>query len=119
MQVIDQIHRILRVLVTRDMASPYVLDEDGKVRVVHRPQHVTGLLELGVREIAHYGSDSVRILPRLAAMLIDLRSCTLASYRPTIERLLAEVQEAHAEHAAESAFVTEPSRVPDYEESGS
>lgn len=91
LQVIDEIHRILRELVVREMPSPYVADEQGNVRVVHRPQAIEGLLQMPVREIAHYGADAVRVVPRLRAMLIDLRSCALDRYRSTIDALVEEL----------------------------
>lgn len=91
LQVIDEVHRILRELVVREMPSPYVADADGVVRVVHRPQAIEGLIEMPVREIAHYGADAVRVVPHLRNMLIDLRSCALARYCSTIDALLHEL----------------------------
>ena len=79
----DRIHRILRELVARDMPSPYVTDPDGTVRVVHQVQAISGLIELGVREIAHYGADSLRVRPRLREMLRDLQECALPQYAST------------------------------------
>ena len=93
LQVVDEIHRLLRELVVRDMPSRYVANADGMVRVVHRPQAIEGLIELGVREISHYGADTLRVVPRLRAMLEDLRSCGLNRYRATIDSLLAELSE--------------------------
>ncbi|HRY11638.1 MAG TPA: DUF2254 domain-containing protein [Candidatus Nanopelagicales bacterium] len=93
-QVIDEIHRILRELVVRETPSPYVADPDGRVRVVHQPQAIDGLIELGVREIAHYGSDSPRVLARLTEMLTDLRGCALNRYGSTLDGLLGEISKA-------------------------
>ena len=91
LQVVDEIHRILRELVARDMPSPYVTDPDGTVRVVHQVQAISGLIELGVREIAHYGADSLRVRPRLREMLRDLQECALPQYASTLDRLLTEL----------------------------
>lgn len=46
------------------------LSED-VVRLVHRPKRIEDLLTTMVREIAHYGQDSLRIPAALAAMLDD------------------------------------------------
>lgn len=89
-QVIDEIHRILRELVVRKTPSPYVADPDGRVRVVHQPQAIDGLIDLGVREIAHYGSDSPRVLARLTEMLTDLSGCALNRYGSTLDGLSGE-----------------------------
>lgn len=93
-QVIDELHLILRTLVQRESPSPYITDEDGNVRVVHHPQRVEDLLGLAVREIAHYGRDSLRIGPRLTAMLDDLLTVTRPRYAATIEDLRESLQQS-------------------------
>ena len=91
-QVVHELHRLLRSLVQRESPSPYVADEQGQVRVVHHPQSVDALLELAVVEIAHYGKGSLQVPQVLAAMLEDLRTCTLPPYLRTIEGLLEQVR---------------------------
>ncbi len=87
-QCLDELHRILRLLVQRASPSPYITDDDGRVRVVHHPQAVTDLLELAVREIAHFGRDSVQVHPRLRTLLEDLSEVSAERYRSTVDRLL-------------------------------
>lgn len=87
-QCIDEIHRILRLLVQRASPSPYIADDDGQVRIVHDPQAIDGLIEASVVEIAHYGKDSVQVPPRLRAMLEDLADVSAERYRGTVLELL-------------------------------
>ncbi|GAA1134116.1 DUF2254 family protein [Citricoccus alkalitolerans] len=85
---LQELHRVLRHLVQQASPSPYIADDQGQVRVVHHPQSVSDLVQLAVREPAHYGQDSLRMVPGLRAMLEDLQQVTANRYRNTIERLL-------------------------------
>lgn len=89
LQCLQELHRILRHLVQQATPSPYIADDQGQVRVVHHPQSVSDLVQLAVREPAHYGQDSLRMIPGLRAMLEDLQQVTASRYRDTIDRLLA------------------------------
>lgn len=84
-QAIDELHRILRVVVQRPNPSPYVVDADDRVRVVHRPDAASDLVVLAVEEIAHYGRDSVQVPRRLTALLDDLASCARPEHGGAIE----------------------------------
>ncbi len=110
-QVIDELHRILRVLVQRRPPSAYIRDNrsgdedasgdrangtssgaddtDDLVRVVHHPQHVDALVRLATEEVGFYGRDSVQVPRRLLAMLEDL----LTVAHPTHRASLAEAQD--------------------------
>ena len=69
-QVLDQVHRVLRELVLRH--DPPCLVGDRSVLLVHHPHQVADLVRLGVEEIAHYGRDSLQVPRRLTTMLDDL-----------------------------------------------
>lgn len=90
-EVIHELHRVCRHLVTRSAPSPYVVDADEVVRLVHRPQRIEDLVTTAVREVMHYGKDSLRVPAALAMMLDDLLEVTHPRYRPTLEQLRAEV----------------------------
>ncbi|WP_245822968.1 DUF2254 domain-containing protein [Brachybacterium avium] len=92
-KVIDELHRVLRHLVRRQSPSPYIADEDGRVRVVHRPQSIEGHLSLAVDEISHYGEGSVQVPRRLRAMLEDLQDVALDRYRPRLGQALERLAE--------------------------
>ncbi|MFQ6486033.1 DUF2254 family protein, partial [Brachybacterium epidermidis] len=90
-QVIDELHRVLRHLVRRESPSPYIADEDGRVRVVHRPQSIEGHLSLAVDEISHYGADTLQVPRRLRAMLEDLKDVARERYQPMLDQTIARL----------------------------
>lgn len=90
-QAINALHDILRTLVKREAPSPYFLDPDGVVRLVHAPLDVTALVRLAVEEIAHYGSNSIQVPRRLHTMLDDLETAALPQHRATLEQARALV----------------------------
>lgn len=93
-QVIDELHRVLRHLVQRESPSPYIADDDGQVRVVHRPQSIEGHLALAVDEIIHYGGDSLQVPRRVRAMLEDLQDVARDRYQAEIGDALERLDRA-------------------------
>lgn len=91
-QCVDELHRVLRRLVSRLTPSPYIADEDGVVRVVHQPQAIEDHIDLAVAEINHYGKDSLQIPRRLLDMLGDLQGASLERYLPALRRARQDVQ---------------------------
>ncbi len=83
-QVIDELHRILARVVPR-CDLPEVVTYEGRVRLVHRPQRISDLLDLSVEEIAHYGGDSLQVPRRLQVLLRDLERVTRPEHRPRLE----------------------------------
>ena len=71
-QVLDELHRILRVAGARADRSPHLVDAAGTVRVVDLPTTFARLLDLSLDEIAHYGTDSLQVPRRIEALLDDL-----------------------------------------------
>ncbi|SEE94004.1 DUF2254 domain-containing protein [Ruania alba] len=88
-QVIDELHRILRPLVQQPDARPYITDSDGVLRVVHTPPDVEQMVRLAVTEIMHYGDGSIQVPARLRTMLDDLVAVGRTEHRPALEDLLA------------------------------
>ncbi|AQP45401.1 DUF2254 domain-containing protein [Tessaracoccus flavus] len=86
-QVINELHRLLRVIVQRVVPSPYIADDDGVVRVVAQGSDVETLLTLSVQELAHFARDIPPVLRRLQLMLDDLDSCALPRYQGSIDAL--------------------------------
>ena len=91
-QVLDEIHIILRALAVRRSISPYIADEDGQVRVVHQPPKFADLLDLAVDEILHYGKDGLQVPRKLRAMLQDVHVVARPEYRATIKAKLEQVR---------------------------
>ncbi len=92
-QVVDELHNILRDLVVRRDPSAYLRDDDDVVRVVHRPLGFAAALDLAVDEIAHYGADSLQIPVALRRMLEDLRDAAGPTHRPAVEVKLAALDQ--------------------------
>jgi uncharacterized membrane protein len=90
-QVVHELHRVLSHLVMRAAPSPYVVDDTGTVRLVHQPQRIEDLLVQTVRELAHYGRETLRLPAELRGVLDDLLEHTHPRYRPTLEMLRDEV----------------------------
>lgn len=92
-QCIDELHRILRRLVQRQSPSPYIVDDEGAVRIVHHPQSIEGHVRLAVDEISHYGKDSLQVPVRLRRMLDDLEGVAMERYLSAIRDARAVVDE--------------------------
>lgn len=86
-QVVDELHRILRLLVLR-AELPALVTRDGQVRLVHRPQRIGQLVDLALAEPLHYGQDSLQVPRRVVVVLEDLLTVALPEHRPLLERWL-------------------------------
>jgi uncharacterized membrane protein len=99
-QVVDELHRVLRLTVTR-ADLPAVVTDDGAVRLVHRPQRVGELVDLALTEPLHYGRDARQVPRRVVAMVEDLVAAALPEHRPHLltwlERARATVRVADEE----------------------
>jgi uncharacterized membrane protein len=87
-QVIDQLHDLLRRLATRPLLARQQMNRSGRL-AVHVPQpdledHIT----LAVDEIAHWGADVERVQRRLGVMLRDLHAAAIPAHRPAVARVL-------------------------------
>lgn len=87
-QVVDELHRILRLVVGR-FDPPSVVTVEEQVRLVHRPQPVAGLIDLALEELLHYASGSLQVPRRMVAMIDDLLTVT----RPEHEERLRHWRE--------------------------
>lgn len=90
-QVLDELHRILRLTVTR-AELPALVTSDGDVRLVHLPQRVDQLVDLALAEPLHYGKDSLQVPRRVVAMVEDLVTVALPEHRPRLEHWLQEAR---------------------------
>ena len=67
-ECLDELHRLLRMLVQRHDPSPVLFDDDGAPRVRWQPQSIAYLVGLALVEPIHYGADApavARAHPRL------------------------------------------------------
>lgn len=94
-QVVDQLHDILRRLATRHLAPRQRVSDDGRL-VVHVPEPgFADYLTLAVDEIARTGADFPRVRQRLLSMLQDLREVALPEHRPALSAVLRDVVAGH------------------------
>lgn len=97
-QVIDQLHDLLRRLATRLLPPRRSMTEDGRVGV-QVPQPTFGdYVGLAVDEIAHWGADSERIQRRLQVMLADVHEVARTEHRQALELVLARWDQPAAIH---------------------
>lgn len=92
-QAIQELHRVLRYLVTCVEPSPYIADEEGDVRVVHRPQEITGFIDESLGEILNYAEGQAQVPGVMRDMVEDLLIASVDRYRPTLERWRARLAE--------------------------
>ena len=69
---IDQIHRLLRNVGSRDLNEGRIRDASGRLRFVYRTPEWEDFVCLAVTEIRHYGAESIQVTRRLRAMLENL-----------------------------------------------
>jgi len=91
-QVLDEIHVLLRELAMRRTISPYIADGDGVVRVVTQPPTFAGILDLAVDEILDY-ADNVQVPRKLKAMLEDVRDVARDENLGAVVAKLEELRE--------------------------
>ncbi len=84
-QVVNQLHDLLRLISATPDPLPVSSDEEGVPRVVTDEWTFGRYLDLAVDEIAHWGSDSLQIPVRLDAMLVDLAANGPPHRRPVLE----------------------------------
>ena len=87
-QVIDQLHDLLRRLATRSLPPRQTVTEDGRLALLVPQPAFADYLTLAVDEIAHWGSDTERVQRRLRVMLEDLEDAALPKHRPALARAL-------------------------------
>ncbi|WP_299441357.1 DUF2254 domain-containing protein [uncultured Phycicoccus sp.] len=83
-QVLDELHRVLRVAAIRPDRSAYIVDGSGTVRVLDRPPTFAGMLDLALDEIAHYGAETLQVPRRIDALLADLESMARPEHAATV-----------------------------------
>ena len=89
-QVVDELHDVLRRIAVQPDPYPLTVDQDGVVRVLASEWGFGDYLDLAVDEIAHWGSSSLQIGPRVDQMLSEIAAA--APHRRTlVEAKQAEV----------------------------
>lgn len=97
-QVIDQIHNLLRYTMFRVFPTGRHTDVDGTVRLVVPVVTWVDMLRLGVEEIRHYGTGSIQVSRRLRVMLEDLLSVAPQQYRSALQHELSVLRDVARAH---------------------
>ena len=96
-QVMDELHDILRRMVVARDPYPVRHDDDGVVRLVTQDWTFAQYLDLALDEITHYGADSLQVPRRLDTMLLDLEAAATPAHRPVVAAKAAHVARAVAQ----------------------
>lgn len=97
--VLDELHVVLRPLALERDLSPYLVDEEGVVRATYRPTSFADCLDASLAEIAHYAADSPRVLARIRDIAVDLQAVAVPQHQGALEALVDRLDR----HAADSA----------------
>lgn len=87
-QAVDQLHDLLRRLVTRPIGPRRRTGEDGSILVEVPEPGVGHYLELAVDEIAHWAQEDQRVRRRLRVLLQDLHHAARDEHRDVVDRAL-------------------------------
>jgi len=96
---IDQLHRMLRSVGTRNLRTDEIEDAAGDLRVIFRTPNWEDFVHLAFSEIRFYGSTNLQIVRRLRAMIENLMQ-TLPAHRQ--QELLGQLE--LLERAVKKAF---------------
>jgi uncharacterized membrane protein len=77
---IDQLHRMLRMVGSRNLRTDGILDDSGQLRVVLRTPNWEDFIHLAFKEIRSCGSNNLQVVRRLRAMIENLIQ-TLPAHR--------------------------------------
>lgn len=85
---LDQVHRVMRLLGRRDLRRNVICDATGTPRVVFRAPDWEDYVTVACREIRACGGNSLQVVRRMRAMLIDLHASVPLLRRALIAREL-------------------------------
>ena len=102
-QCLDEMHDLLRRLVTRAFPSGQRFDSDGRLRLAFPVVSWDGYVSLACDEIRHYGRDSIQVHRRMRSMIADLLSIAPEERRAALERQLQLLDAAADRHLPDEA----------------
>ncbi len=86
---INHVHRLLRLVGTRDLSTGRVHDRAGKLRLIYRTPNWEDFVSLAVTEIRLYGAGSIQVPRRLHAMLENLMEVLPSVRTPALREQLS------------------------------
>ncbi|HEX6271930.1 MAG TPA: DUF2254 domain-containing protein [Polyangiaceae bacterium] len=93
-QVLDELHDLLRALGSRPFASPLRLDAAGVLRLILPRPGWDAYVRLALDEIRQYGGRSVQVLRRMRALILDCITTVPDDRRASLEEQLRLLDEA-------------------------
>ena len=84
-QVLDQLHDLLRRMLTVPGTWPVRLDADGVPRVVLRAPTAADVVRDALADIAHWGEEHRRVRERVESVLEELRVAALPEHRAALD----------------------------------
>lgn len=109
-EVINQLHDLLRRLAARPFPTGQRLDGAGELRLVYPVVSWESYVHLAIDEIMFYGGTSLEVMRRMRAMLKDLHIVAPAEREPVLEEALAEL-DATVERAFPSEYFKRETRL--------
>jgi uncharacterized membrane protein len=116
-QVLDELHDLLRRVASRQLPDGTCSDDAGRGRVIVRLTDWDEVILLTLDEFRRLGAGTMPVMRRLRAVLDDLRSIAPPFRQEALETQLRLLDEA-VEAAFSSAFERERGRVPDVRGTG-
>ncbi|CAN5635841.1 DUF2254 domain-containing protein [soil metagenome] len=95
-QVLDQIHDLLRRIVRRPFPTGERFDSEGRLRTLYPVATWEGYVHLTMDEIRHFGARSIQVVRRMRALLEDLLDIAPVERRAALEEQLALLDAAAA-----------------------
>jgi uncharacterized membrane protein len=95
-QVLDELHDLLRWLATRRFPSPYGCDPQGRLRVILPRPDWDAYVDLALDEIMQYGAASLQVVARVRTLLADVRSVASPARRVALDRHRARLDDQPA-----------------------
>jgi uncharacterized membrane protein len=109
---LDQIHRLLKAVVKRDLQRECIRDDTGRLRVLFRTPNWEDYVHVACHEIRTCGAANVQIARRMRAMLDNVAAALPLHRHPALDRergLLDRALETHFTYPEDLALA----RVPD------
>lgn len=88
-QVLDQLHDLLRRLATRPLRTGVHADDNGHVRLVMPAERFGDYLCLALDGIDQYGADARPVQERIDALLADISAAAIPAHRQAVAALCA------------------------------
>ena len=110
-EVINQLHDLLRRLAARPFPTGQRLDGEGDLRLVYPVLSWEGYVHLAVDEILFYGATSLEVMRRLRSMLEDLKTVAPGERELVIDEAIGEL-DAIVERTFSEEYEKRETRLP-------